>query len=288
MFFDPLLDEVIDYVGGQSDLAGKVIRAIGDAQQRFEEDKLRMLRAIRFATTFDFRIEPDTMQAIRKNAGEIVSVSNERIGVEMRKTLAHPNRATGVRLLLDSGLLGHVVPRGDELARSDNNWYGMLTTLERLGETDFETAAAVFLAPILADHGTDEIFAAWKLSNQERSSLNWITANKATLAQADKLAWSVLQPLLVCEDAPRLLDILESEHDSEFQPVVHCRSRLAWPQEKLDPPPLLTGDDLIKAGMTPGKAFARILAEVRAAQLDNRILASPEALDFARKLSEDA
>ncbi len=95
MFFDPLKGELIDYVGGRADLAAKVLRAIGNATERFTEDKLRILRAARMATRFALEIEPQTHAAARAMAAEIRVVSAERIAEELRKLLVHPNRAAG-------------------------------------------------------------------------------------------------------------------------------------------------------------------------------------------------
>ena len=104
MFFDPLANELIDYVGGQRDLDAKVLRAIGDATARFTEDKLRVLRAVRIAARFGFTVDPDTLRAGRAIAPEITVVSAERIAEELRKLLVHPNRVRGLDLLRDFAL----------------------------------------------------------------------------------------------------------------------------------------------------------------------------------------
>ena len=99
MFIDPTTDQLIDYVNGEDDLSKRIIRAIGTPEDRIQEDKLRMLRAVRFAATYEFEIEPATMLAIQNAATDISVVSGERIGTEMRRMLAHPNRATAISLL---------------------------------------------------------------------------------------------------------------------------------------------------------------------------------------------
>src|SRR5437762_3715435 len=118
LFFDPLEDRVIDYVGGQDDLARRVIRAIGDPLARIAEDKLRMLRAVRFAARFDFAIDDKTLAAIKQQARELVIVSAERIAAELRLILTHPNRARGMELLADTGLLEIVLPEASSLLQS--------------------------------------------------------------------------------------------------------------------------------------------------------------------------
>jgi poly(A) polymerase len=110
LFRDPIEDRVIDYVGGAADLEKRVLRAIGDAHQRFDEDKLRLLRAVRFATTLGFEIEEKTWQAVREHAPAIQSVSAERIRDELIKIFLHPNRLRGFDLLMDSGLMAQVLP----------------------------------------------------------------------------------------------------------------------------------------------------------------------------------
>ncbi len=110
MFFDPLENQLIDYVGGQADLQGRSLRAIGVPARRFEEDKLRMLRAVRFATRFDLDIEPATEAAIRAMVHEIAVVSAERVAEELRKLLVHPRRARGMRLFMDLGLAAVLLP----------------------------------------------------------------------------------------------------------------------------------------------------------------------------------
>jgi poly(A) polymerase len=110
MFYDPLANQLIDYVGGRQDLDARCLRAIGDPVRRFEEDKLRMLRAVRFATRFDLAIEPATETAIRAMAEEIGVVSAERVAEELRKLLVHPRRAHGMRLFHDLGLADELMP----------------------------------------------------------------------------------------------------------------------------------------------------------------------------------
>src|SRR5205085_4201338 len=110
MFFDPLEDKLIDYVGGKDDLQAKVLRAIGEPELRFAEDKLRMLRAVRIATRFDLHIDGATAAAIREHAAEIMAVSAERIADELRKLLVHARRANGMTLLWDLGLASAILP----------------------------------------------------------------------------------------------------------------------------------------------------------------------------------
>ena len=115
LFFDPVAGEVVDYVGGRDDLERKIIRAIGDPAARIAEDKLRMLRAVRFAATFDFTIDPQTLAAIQHSAAEVTTVSPERIGMEIRRMLVDKSRVVALDLLRDTNLLTHVLPEVAQL-----------------------------------------------------------------------------------------------------------------------------------------------------------------------------
>ena len=148
MFYDPAADQVIDFVGGQEDLAAKRIRAIGVADQRIEEDKLRMLRGVRFAAKHRFEIEDCTLQAIQRRATEISVVSKERIGAEMQRMLADPNRATAVKLLRETKLLAEVIPEGQLLYASEDQWQQTLTQLEVL-----QTTCLLYTSPSPRDRG---------------------------------------------------------------------------------------------------------------------------------------
>ena len=110
MFYDPINEKVIDYVGGQKDLKKQIIRTIGKPEERFGEDYLRMLRAVRFSTQLGFRIEPRTWSAIRKNAKKITKISGERIAMELEGILVEPNRSAGASMLIKSGLAKAIFP----------------------------------------------------------------------------------------------------------------------------------------------------------------------------------
>jgi poly(A) polymerase len=142
MFMDPVKGEVIDFVGGRADLDAKILRAIGDPTARFTEDKLRILRAVRMATRFDLAIDPDTLAAAKRMAGEIRVVSAERIAEELRKIFTHPNRARGLRLLREFGLIEPVLPelvptftlpQGPPAAPTGTLWDHTVRVVEELG-----------------------------------------------------------------------------------------------------------------------------------------------------------
>src|SRR5207253_3745413 len=155
MFFDPIDNQLIDYVGGQEDLQAKLLRAIGDPTARFAEDKLRLLRAVRFATRFDLALDPATEQAIRAMADQVTVVSAERIAEELRRLIVYPQRSRGVNLLYQTGLAAAVLPdllptmglpQGPPSAPTGDLWDHVLAVLDHLGPTpSFPLAFAALL-----------------------------------------------------------------------------------------------------------------------------------------------
>ncbi len=286
MFFDPVERQVIDFVGGQEDLRQGRIRAIGAPRLRFQEDKLRMLRAVRFAAVFGFAIDGDTTAAIREMAGQITVVSPERIAMEMRRILTEPGRVLGVRLLNELGLAAAVLPEiapNDEASRS--RLERSLDILGRLREPEFPLS----LAALVAERGPAAVRAVglrWKLANKETDEAAWLVEHHESLAGAAKARWSMIQPLLAHDWGLALVALHEASLPAAADDVTWCSERLGWPPEKLNPPPLVTGNDLQAAGLRPGPSFARILQAVRDAQLDGEIRTNEEAIAMAMKLSK--
>ena len=281
MFYDPAADEVIDFVGGQDDLKAKQIRAIGLADQRIEEDKLRMLRGVRFAAKYQFELESETLTAIQQRAAEISVVSNERIGAEMQRMLADPNRATAVKLLRQSNLLAEVVPEGQQLYASNEQWQETLGHLAALQSPDFCAAAAILLKPIFKSVGADEVMQRWKLSNDQRKAIEFVNKNCNVLADSVNRRWSEVQPLLLSpyvESAVALVLACGATESAAF-----LRERLSWPKVELNPEPLLTGEDLIQSGVSPGPSFKAMLDECRVRQLDGELQTKDQALELALK-----
>jgi tRNA nucleotidyltransferase/poly(A) polymerase len=286
MFFDPIDRRVIDFVGGQEDLQGRLIRAIGSPQLRFGEDKLRMLRAVRFAAAFDFAIDAETAAAVREMAGQITVVSPERIAMEMRRLLTEAGRVQGVRLLVESGLAPAVLPEivaGDETspARAERG----LDVLGRLRHPGFPLALAALLAEQADAATVPAAGLRWKLSNKETDEAAWLVEHRDALAGARRMPWSKLQPVLAHPWAQSLVMLREASSPHGPEEAAYCRELLAQPRDRLDPPPLLTGDDLRKQGLQPGPKFKRILQAIRDAQLDGEIHTQEEALQLATEIS---
>ncbi len=302
LFYDPLEDRVIDYVGGVNDLGRGVVRAIGEPRARFQEDKLRLLRAVRFTVTFGFAIEPRTRDAVEAMAKEIGVVSVERIAEEVRRMLMHHSRAAAVDLLHDVGLLAEIMPEvaaANEPNRTtpigfagDRAWLAALEALSLLKEPSFMLAMATLVHPFLDAAGAWALARRWKLSNQESKRLRWLVEHQAALVGAADMPWSRLQPLLTSEGACELLSLHEAltgGTDGQGPTATPadfatCRERLLLPPEALNPPPLLSGDDLIAHGVPRGKQYQRMLQAVRDAQLDGQISSKQQALKLVDRL----
>lgn len=289
MFYDPLSKQVIDYVGGQQDLTDKIIRAIGDPHARIDEDKLRMLRGVRFASTFAFELDVDTLAAIKQHAPEIRVVSEERIGAELVRMLAHPHKAIAARLLLESRLLEQVMPESWSSTGDweSERWEPRFVELQRLDSNDFEPAISVLLRSYFEGPSSDpaqlasQLKSAWRLTNKQRDNIAWITCHWRTLIEADERNWSEIQPRLINANAPAALKVATSI-GGWSKGIEFCQSRLAWPREKLDPPPLLDGQDLIKLGIAPGPRFKSLLRTIRDRQLDGELGTVAEAKQFVQ------
>lgn len=297
MFFDPVSEQVIDYVEGQADLRRKVIRAIGNPHERIDEDKLRMLRAVRFAANFDFALDAETLAAIQQHAREINVVSGERIGAELRRMLAHPNRVVALELLRESMLLDQLLPtsRGFQIASQNGSeigpenelvWQSLLSTLPYLSLSPFSCSVAMILESCGGLANLDYLVEAWKLSNEEKKTIAWVLKHKSTLADASRKPWSTLQPLLIQAESRDALEVLIAENAGERSAGVQiCYDRLQLPGEQLNPKPLLDGNDLRELGIKPGPLFGKILKRLRADQLDGAIPDQTTAIEFAKKWS---
>ncbi len=290
VFFDPIREEYIDYVGGQEDIQRRQIRAIGDPQTRFQEDKLRMLRAVRFAAVLGFTIEPRTFDAITQMADQILQVSAERIGGEMERLLTAPFRSEGVRLLAATGLARPLLP---EILLPDRNqpipqWEHSLKLLDRLQEPSFALALGALLAGWCTRRQVVTIGRRWRLPNQVIEQAAWLVEHHQSLHQADQQPWSAVQPILIHPAAEKLLALMEAKvsiGSARAEDVAYCRQMRAMPPEKFNPPPLITGDDLIRLGIPPGPVYRKILDRVRASQLDGQLHNRDQALQLAQHIA---
>lgn len=314
LFYDPLeADEsrrVKDFVGGVTDLRSRVIRAIGDPRARFDEDKLRMLRAVRFAATFDFALDTGTRQAVIDLANTLAVVSPERIAQEMRAMLVHPSRASAVNLLRETGLLEVVLPELTPLVGQpvdaarpggEDRWQRTLSVLERLDRQSFPLALAASLhavewksgestegaGAVRAADAVRQVSERWRLSNKDTEHAAWVAEHHRSLLAAETMPWPRLQRFLVTPGIDDLLELHAAIASAAGHSTSHlnfCRQKLSLPEAELNPSPLLTGDDLKRHGVPPGKIYKTLLDRVRDAQLNREIATLDEALALADQL----
>ncbi|MDZ4685900.1 MAG: CCA tRNA nucleotidyltransferase [Planctomycetaceae bacterium] len=286
MFYDPVDSRVLDFVGGEHDLAAGVIRAIGDPHARMTEDKLRMLRAVRFTATLEFQLDAATADAIRKMADQLHVVSAERIAQELRKMLVDPHRRRAIELCDDVRLLTVIFPE----LRDRTAWERTLAMLSLLPAPAFELAFAVLLhmLPAATVHA---ICRRLKLSNDESNRITWLVGQQNALREAATMSLARVKRLLSHPDRDDLLQLARAAllaAEADLHPMLFCEEFLArTPAAELNPPPLITGDDLIHLGLRPGPRFKELLDTIRDAQLNREIATNDEALALARRLHGD-
>jgi len=281
LFFDPVARTLHDFVGGRADIAAKIVRAVGNPVERFAEDKLRILRAVRMAARFGFALDEATAAAVRAMAKQVAVVSAERIGEEFRKILTHPNRVAGFRLLDSLGLRVVVLP---EVADADE----AATRLGRLPNcVEFPTAFATLLVPLPREPAAN-VCRRFRLSNDEQATILWLVEQSRRVAELATWPKSRSYPILADERIREL--VVVGRAIAGPTPQLDDLERLldANAADAFNPPPLLTGDQLRAEGFAPGPRFKSILAAVRAAQLDGEATTSAEARAIARRLWECA
>ncbi len=297
MFYDPLAEHVIDYVGGQEDLQRQLIRAIGDPHARLAEDKLRMLRAIRFAARFGFEIEAATLSAIHAHAREVAVVSAERIADEVRKTLQTRKSSWALQTWHDTGVLRVIAPALEQAwAQIDERARRLI---DAIPVEDWLAKAAAMHWPLVEDTQSSpdaiaQLINAWKqklrLANEEADALTFALQAQESLARADELPWSQLQPWLTKSHTPTAAAILSARNvvDGSLQQAVDwVESRLRLPAEQLDPAPLIDGQDLQQQGLRPSPEFRTILQQARNKQLDGELQDRNAALNWLETLADD-
>jgi poly(A) polymerase len=319
MFLDPETGEVIDYVGGREDLAAGVIRAIGNPYARFDEDRLRLLRAVRFAARFGWGIEPATFAAITKLAPTITGIAWERIGDEVVKILTEGHARRGFELLADCGLLEVVLPEiaalhGVEQSPDHHPEGDVLThtllCLEKLerGRHDEAMGLAVLLhdvaKPACAErradgritfHGhcergapiAEEICLRLRRSRDTSDRVAWLVENHLRHVQAREMRVATLKRFLGQPDIDELLELtridgLSGSGDlSAYEFCVAKRAELLAAEPL--PEPLLRGKDLIALGHRPGPRFREILERAFDAQLEGEITTADAARAWLRE-----
>jgi poly(A) polymerase len=318
LLLDPLKnDEVLDYVGGRADLAAKTIRTIGEPGHRFAEDKLRMLRAVRFAARFGYQIEPRTLAAICAQTKEIGQVSRERVRDELVKMLTEGRARRAFELLDETGLLGEVLPevaamkgveQPPQFHPEGDVWLHTLLLLAGLRAGCSPTLA---VGALLHDVGkpptfrrapdrirfdghaevgakmAEEICRRLRFSNHETEQICALVASHLRFIDAPRMKESTLKRFL---RLPKFdehlelhrLDCLASHGGLELYEFVRQKIALT-PPEQIRPRPLITGDDLIAAGYAPGPRFKEIISAVEDAQLEGTLADKVAAMEFVRQ-----
>ncbi|WP_442505118.1 CCA tRNA nucleotidyltransferase [Novipirellula sp. SH528] len=281
LFYDPSTSQIIDYVGGREDIGRSLLRTIGDPRHRFAEDKLRMLRAVRFATTIGFQVESETAAAIREKADEINVVSGERIGVEMRRCMASEHVPSGLDYLDSLSLTPHVLP---ELSHMDRQRVARLFVKKR--RRTFSTAfATLLLASKKPSADLAAITDRWKLSNEEVRIITAAVSAAPKLVNAHKLAWSKIQPILIDRDVTFVLDVamdLAAADELGHEGIERVQQALSQSKDVLDPVPLLNGGDLAELDIPAGPVYAEILRHLRQRQLDGELQTREQAISEIR------
>jgi poly(A) polymerase len=319
---DVLRVAVLDYVGGVADLGAGVVRAIGDPPRRFEEDQLRLLRAVRFAARFEFALEPATKAAIVALAHRISAVSRERVRDELTKMLTEGHARRAFELLDETGLLKEVLP---EIAKmkgvaqppqfhpEGDVWVHTLMLLEQL---EPGCTATLGWGALLHDVGKPptfrvapdrirfdghvevgvamgaEILRRFRFSNDETRQTLSLIENHMRFADAPRMKASTLKRFFRLENFPEHLalhrmDCLAAHANLEIYDFVRERYE-TMPAEAVRPTPLITGQELIGAGYAPGPQFKEMLQAVEDAQLEGAIGSQDEAMALVRERFGDA
>ncbi|GAA3756559.1 CCA tRNA nucleotidyltransferase [Terriglobus aquaticus] len=315
--------QVLDYVGGQRDLEARLVRAIGDPKRRFEEDKLRMLRAVRFAARFEFEIEPETMRAMQAQAATIAQVSAERVREELTRMLTEGHAKRAFELLDESGLLPHVLP---EVARMKGveqppEWHPegdvWVHTLLLLSKLPAGVAPTLAWGALLHDVGkppcyrapdpkeerprirfnghaevgatmTRAILNRLRFSNDEIDQIVSLVENHMRFGDVKNMKQSTLRRFFRLHDFPEHLQLhwldVTSSHNLLGMYDYAKEHFYAVPEEEHGAAPVVTGRDLIAAGLKPGPRFKYLLREIEDAQLEGRVRSREDGLLMLQEL----
>jgi poly(A) polymerase len=315
MMYDPVNDRVIDLVNGRKDLQLGLIRAIGDPHERFAEDRLRMVRAVRLACGLGFAIDQPTFNAIREHAASVTQIAWERIGTEITRTLTEGVARRGVELLNETGLLEVILPevaamRGCEQT-PDHHPEGdvfihTLTLLQHMVDPTETLAYGCLLHdvakppcrqpvgsrvtfyghPELGAGMATEILQRLKRSRAVTEQVAWLVRHHLRYTQAPKMRLSTLKRFLRDDSIGELLelcriDALSSNGDLSYYEF--CQRKLVeLGEEEVRPQPLLRGRDLIRLGYTPGRSFSEMLEAVEEAQLEGELLTREHAVGWVQ------
>lgn len=317
MVYDPIADRVIDLVGGREDLSRRLVRAIGDPRERFQEDRLRMVRAVRFAASLSFTIEEDTFKAVREEASTITQISWERIGEEITRILTEGGARRGFELLDATGLLQLLLPEIEAMKGVEQSpdfhpegdvFTHTLLMLEQISNLKSQISETLAYGCLLHDiakpvcikkeihrvtfYGhtekgaemAEEVLKRLKRSRAVWERVAYLVRNHLRHTQAPKMRLSTLKRFLREEGIEELLELVRIDAlsaNGDLQYYQFCRQKMAeLKKEEIYPEPLLRGRDLIAMGFSPGPLFQNILKEVEEAQLEGEISTKEQAMEW--------
>ena len=316
MFFDPIADQIIDFVGGRADIERKVVRTIGDPRQRFTEDKLRMLRAVRFAANLEFDIDPVTFAVVKEMAAQISVVSAERIREELIKIFTRSHAGRGLELLDASGLLQEILPeiaamkgveQPPEFHPEGDVFQHTRLMLDMLPPNPSVVLAfAVLLHDVgkpptferapdrirFNDHDrigaemAETILRRLRFPNEEIDKIALCVREHMRFQFVKEMRPAKLKRILARDTFPdelelHRIDCASSHRNLENYEFLKAKAA-ELPPEVVKPEPLLNGHDLLALGLTPGPMVGQILREVEELQLEERLKSRAEALEFAK------
>jgi poly(A) polymerase len=320
MMYDPIADRVIDLVGGREDLSRRLVRAIGDPQARFQEDRLRMVRAVRFAASLGFAIGEETFRAIAEQASSITQISWERIGVEITRILTEGGARRGFELLDATGLLKPLFPEIEAMKGVEQSpdfhpegdvFVHTLLGLAHISDLKSQISETLAYGCLLHDvakpvcaqkeagkltfYGHSEKGAEMAveiLKRLKRSRAVWervayLVKNHLRHTQAPKMRLSTLKRFLREDGIEELLELTRIDAlsaNGDLQYYDFCKQKVAeLKAEEIHPEPLLRGSDLIEMGFTPGPLFHKILRGVEEAQLEGELRTREQAIEWVMR-----
>ena len=317
LFLDPVTDQIFDYVGGHADLEQRVIRCIGEARSRFTEDKLRLLRCVRFASTLQFTIDPATHAAVREMARQIHVVSVERIRDELIKIFTRPHAGQGLALLAETGLLQEVLPEVAALQGVEQppefHPEGDVFIHTQMMLDDLPAAPGIVLAfaVLLHDIGkpatfvrapdrirfndhdgmgqvlAEQILRRLRFSNDQIEQITLCVGGHMRFQHVQSMRPAKLKRLLARPTFPAELELhridCRASHGKLDNYLFLKQKAVELPNEVIHPAPLVTGHDLLAAGFAPGRLLGIVLGELAELQLEDQLRSREEALAYAQQ-----
>ncbi len=322
LFFDPFDEKVIDHVNGQRDLDARLLRAIGDPVARFREDKLRLLRAVRFGASLGFEIDTATWDAVLHHAGDIHDVSAERIREELVRIFLSPTRVKGFDLLVESGLMQHILPEIMTLQGCEQppqfhpEGDVFVHTRAMLGLLPAHVSVPLVFGVLFHDIGkpptqtvdetgrirfnghdklgaemTQRIMERFRFSNADTEAVVSAVANHMVFKDVQEMRVAKLKRFMArpgFDDELELHRVDCTSASGMLDNYEFVRERIAaFASEPLIPPPLITGNDLKALGMKPGPRFKEILEAASTQQLEGTLASREAALEWARAYLAD-